>query len=196
LAQEMGGGQAYSFGEDVIPISMGGKRALGPLNSSPISQIFRGMRPTTTNDDECERIPLNSSGEHDESDNADDACEIELTTAKSPQSLRLLGLKHRDHRRSQSVVSDESDNSYPSLERCDTEHISNGKRTHAPNGGIVKNIELVDKDHRTRETDFPSRLARDPNLVDMPNLKSTSKVAIPAGLMRNNSFHSTSGNTL
>jgi hypothetical protein len=38
-------------------------------------------------------------------------------------------------------------------------------------------------DDRLRESDVPNRFARDPDLVDLPHLKSKSKVAVPARLV-------------
>jgi hypothetical protein len=55
---------------------------------------------------------------------------------------------------------------------------------------------MVMNDRRIHEEELPSRLSRDPELVDMPNLKSSSKIAIPVGFTRSRSFGSDGGHTL
>ena len=172
---QQGGGQAYSFGEDVIPVSMGGRRATG--TSFPVSQLFRRKQKDDENY-ERERIPLNGSGEHQEA-SENDACGIELTEGKSPLSRRAVVAYSRGSSRGSADSGDSgSENSEDSA------------------NGIVGNIEFIENDHRIREEELPSSFTRHPDLVEMPNLKSSSKVAIPAGVKRNTSFYSTGGNTL
>ena len=199
---QQGGGQAYNFGADAIPFSMGGRRVSSPAGS-PIRQLFR--RTTNNSEEERERIPLNGSGEHqvDDPDLPEGPVEIEMTAPKTPLSRRNI-LRGRsapvDQRTPQSLRTFGRGSSRASEESGDSESsypLPNLDNTpYTDDNGIVGNLELVEKDNRIREKDLPSRLVRDPNLVEFPNLRSSSKVAVPAGLKRNGSFRSLGGNTL
>lgn len=188
---QQGRGQPHSFGQDVIPVSMGGRRSSHFQHPG-----LRMLRSVEANDDENERetIPLNGSGEHqlDSSKLSDEEFqEIEMTAARGSPVRRAFEGSHR----SSSAASYDSGDSDASLTYVTSP-------TYAGTGdnvsGVVGNMELIEMDHRIREEELPERFTRDPDFVDMPNLKSSSKVAIPAGVKRNKSFGSTSasGNTL
>lgn len=180
-----GGGRAYSFGADAIPVSMGGKRTshLQP----PGLSLFRSR----DEDEEVlrERVPLKRSGEDQEEG---DGNEIELTEANSSPGRRSFDEIHRGTSRG----------SASSTGSCSS--VNNGEiGASLDANGVVGNLELVESDRRIREKDLPSRLTRDPDLVDMPNLKSSSKVAVPVGVKHtrsksfdNRSFESFDDNTL
>ena len=185
-SQQHGMGHAHTFGQDAIPVSMGGRRPFVPMSPVRGNNEVRRKKSRIDDDDDDdvevrERIPLNGSGEHqDESESSNEMCEIEMTEAKTPPINREFG---RGTSRG-SAGSADSASSFGFVENVGTTN------------GIVGNMELLVNDHRIMEKGLPSRLARDPEMVDMPNLKSTSKVAIPVGIKRNKSFISESGNTL
>jgi len=184
-----GRGHVHAFGQDAIPESMGGRRSM--VNGKKPSKLIRRIKEDDDEDDDDddmensgrERVPLKKSNSGhilDDSESSHEACEIEMTEAKIPASSRLF-------QRASSRGSAESVGSASSLGFLDNGPTANG---------IVGNLELVEQDHRIVEDELPSRFTRDPDLVEMPNLKSTSKVAIPVGVQRNRSFNSSSGSTL
>jgi hypothetical protein len=120
--QQHGWGREYSFGEDVIPLSMGGRRATG---STP---------------------PHTNYSEHDEDD------------------LFWSGKAKK-----------KSNGGHISGEKSEMEltNLSEGRKRLSTNGSFREDEESPLTSHR---------LFRDPDLVEMPTLHSTSKVAVPVSL--------------
>lgn len=181
-----GGGQAYNIGQDVIPVSMGGQRIL-PVKF-PTTRIFARASSRDQHDDEYfrERTPLKGGWEQQKGSESDaDLQEIEMTEATNLSSIRKAPLFVRNISRG----SDDSEELASSPDNAKSDEGINS-------GEVVGNIELLENDHRIQENGVPTRFRRDPDLVELPNLKSSSKVAIPVGVKRNGSFYSIGGNTL
>jgi hypothetical protein len=181
-----GQGRAYTFGLDVIPVSMGGHRIL-PVKF-PTTSIFARTSKRDQRDDEYykERTPLTESSDHQEgSEPGADLQEIEMTEATDLSSIR----RNPPFVRYTSRGSDDSGELAPSPYHDNSDDGINS-------GVLVGNIELLENDHRIQENGVPTRFRRDPDLVELPNLKSSSKVAIPVGVKRNGSFSSIGGHTL
>lgn len=134
----------FQFGEDAIPLSMGGR-----LTNSPIrgyTRVGNGMEngpsmPTLSDSDERtpRALQIKASG------SSDDLGQVELTTISNGAWKRRS-------------VGDGSP---------DYESREYGSR------GSISDDEF--------DLGFPERLIRDPDLVDMPDLKSKTKVAVPVG---------------
>eukprot|EP00797_Seminavis_robusta_P003590 Sro1226_g254220.1 n/a (186) ;mRNA; r:19691-20248 len=179
-----GRGQPYNFAQDVIPVSMGGRKSTGSIMAP--GRRFLGNPTSDQVDDERERIPLTASVEIPEEIEAnDDLHEIEMTETGSPTRRGCDELQ----RASSGASADSGESASSQSHHHGGENGSNSSK-------VVGNMELIENDHRIQENGVPKRFRRDPDLVDMPNLKSTSKVAIPVGLKRNRSFYSIGGNTL
>ena len=153
-----GGGQEYTFGQDAIPISMGGRP--GPVSPRTyLNTNFSGQQ--VKSDNKKEWIPLTSSDEQlDDSESSHEDREIEMIQKPPP-----MAREHASHHRATSRGSRDSGDSASSFSRSDQMDGSN-------------------KDIRIQENELPARFTRDPDFVELPNLKSTSKVAVPVGAKR------------
>jgi hypothetical protein len=138
--ERKGRGTAFSFGEDVIPLSMGGRKPASPPR-------YRDFDPDHLSRD----------------------VELEMTE-RLRTSLSANALKKSSSNGS-GRMGDESFHSYNSDE--------------GDNGGVP----LEEKKSRLQD-EIPVRLARNPDLVELPHLKSRSKVAVPVSLSEG-SVHST-----
>mmetsp|Transcript_13353 Transcript_13353/g.31229 ORF Transcript_13353/g.31229 Transcript_13353/m.31229 type:complete len:867 (-) Transcript_13353:33-2633(-) len=159
-------GSHFFFGESGIPISMGGRRSsYSPLN----------------NQDAIQDVIVDKPYKDDDGDIGENGI-----LPMSPDHLPPTPL-HKQ-RKNSSTPSREVEMTSFTLERHN--HTGPvGRRNSNPwrensdsSGGSVEGDEIV--------LDIPERFLRNPDLVDMPSLKSKSKVAIPVG--SNGPYSSTS----
>jgi hypothetical protein len=142
-----GQGTEYTFGEDVIPLSMGGRKPFTPPSSSSRYQDF---------------FPAAESWLNGETNDV----ELEMTGRAVNRSLsgNNGGLEHA--RSNGSINRMGGDESLHHSYHSDDDRDSTGAVSSDDMKGRLKD-------------DMPLRLARDPDLVDLPDLRRTSKVAVP-----------------
>jgi hypothetical protein len=143
-----GQGTEYTFGEDVIPLSMGGRKPF--THESPSSSRYQDFFPAA-------EAWLNGDTTND--------VELEMTgRAVTRSSSGNGGLEH--------------ERSNGSINRMGDESLHHSYHSEESDSGMGS---LDDVKGRLKD-DMPVRLARDPDLVDLPDLKRTSKVAVPVSL--------------
>ena len=143
-----GMGREYTFGEDVIPLSMGGRRATTPTRDDNDNGHGHGISS----------LFASSGSKHYHHLRGQSNGDLELVSrtsshTRSSSHTKLRGNTGGSSHHSLSSI-DESERSF--------EEFSAG-------------IEDIDPP--------PTRLFRDPDLVDLPNLTSTSKVAVPVSMV-------------
>jgi hypothetical protein len=147
-------GYSHNFGQDGIPLSMGGRRA----NVSPVERS-RTIRQASS-------------------------------LVGLEEELRLPELPHS---RSKSPTSRQSERVDESFGHVELSRIpSRVGRRKTPKGDSSSFGSLSEDEIEV----LPQRLARDPDLVEFPHLKSKSKVAVPAGTPSDIKLHRKSSSNI
>jgi hypothetical protein len=179
--QGQGQGTEYTFGEDVIPLSMGGRKPFTPPASSSRYQDFFPVAEAWLNGEAAEAWLNGDTNTHTHThtnSHTNDCAELEMTgravTRSSSSGKNGGGLVLGEHaaRNSNGSINRMGDESclHASYHSSDDDRDSTGA------------VSSSDDMKGRLKDDMPVRLARDPDLVDLPDLRRTSKVAVPVSL--------------
>jgi hypothetical protein len=160
-----GQGTEYNFGEDVIPLSMGGRIAgYSPSHKTATPSRYQDFFPAA-------EAWLNGSAHSYETDE-----ELEMTTRAIGTSSSSSGKNGLEHARTTPNNSNNGSNRMGG----DSSSLQHSYHSDEGDTGAVSFDEMKS---RLKDDSMPSvRLGRDPDLVDLPDLKSRSKVAVPVSL--------------
>jgi hypothetical protein len=155
---------SVEVGEDGVPISMGGRRTL-TVSYRDVSSNRDG--PTIPSESS------NSSSDHDHAVGDVELCEFSGSRVMPPRSTdssisRNGSVSPLDSNRSRNSSFDDEDH---------------GKASFSKRLNRSRSSSFDDEDHS--KPSFSKHLMKNPDLVDLPSLSSTSKVAMPVGVPKN-----------
>jgi hypothetical protein len=155
-------GSHFFFGKSGIPISMGGRRSsYSPRHGENLQEVIVD-----------ESLFKNGGDEDDDDDDDDDENE-----------LQALSIEHNGHKRHPSSSLEVEMTNLRTLDQKQngrTIRNLNSWRTNSNSSSSSSEEDEVALEH---SLPIPERLLRNPDLVELPYLKSKSKVAIPVGDM-------------
>jgi len=161
-ARSRGGGREYTFAEDTIPLSMGGRIVNLAARHPGQNKGDAGSDILEAGDDELDNALGNPLGD------------MEMVprdaAASSPPPFRKQAGSHEMY----GGAGGSSQGSWVDDLDDDGFFGAGGKATGAAPQPVPARMALA-----AREATPPPRFLRDPDYVDMPNLSSTSKIAVP-----------------
>jgi len=171
--QNRGEGKPFSFGADAIPLSMGGRRMATVFSNRDDARFFEQAENwlkgrTTTRGDAgggTSSVGYHHADVDDYDENDFEESEHDNFLGSAGGDLELVP---------------------PPPSSQFSSNNSFGGRLHSADSFHDGENEDAVSEHSSILDGTPSRLFRDPNLVDLPDLKSRSKVAVPVSISYNN----------
>jgi hypothetical protein len=161
--QERGGGFPHAFAQDAIPLSMGG-RLMNTNNGSNTSHP-QAMKHYAE----------------------EPVCELELSEFSSPASVQSTS----PHQRLQQPQHSFRSSPNGSIRSNSNGTVGDSSVDSSDQAVVAATLaaRLSPTHHLVDGPPIPERLSRDPALVDLPDLRSTSKVAMPVSIMTSQQQH-------